>query len=96
MTKTGNFYVRRSTDGGETFENVSRACPNPLSAIIAMRIKVREKVSQLISLCQDVSVYQTNDSRWPDAWGYANNGYTITYGHEKEKIIFEVVDAEGL
>ena len=96
MTKTGSFYVRRSIDGGKTFENVSRACPNPLSAIIAMRNKVREKMSQLISLCQDVSVYQTNDSRWPDAWGYANNGYTIEYGHEKEKIIYEVVDAEDL
>ena len=96
MAKTGNFYVRCSTDGGETFENVSRACPNPLSAMIIMRNKVREKMSQFISLGLDVSVYQTNDSRWPDAWGYANNGYTIEYGHEKEKIIFEVVDAEGL
>ena len=96
MAKTGNFYVRRSTDGGETFENVSRACPNPLSAMTIMRNKVREKMPQLISLGQDVRAYQTNDSRWPDAWGYTNNGYTIEYGHEKEKIIYEVVDAEGL
>ena len=96
MTKTGNFYVRCSTDGGETFENVSRACPNPLSAMIIMRNQVREKMSQFISLGLDVRAYQTNDSRWPDAWGYANNGYTITYGHEKEKIIYEVVDTEDL
>lgn len=96
MTKTGNFYVRRSTDGGETFENVSRACPNPLSAMIIMRNQVRKKMSQFISLGLDVRAYQTNDSRWPDAWGYANNGYTIEYGHEKEKIIYEVVDAKDL
>lgn len=96
MAKTGNFYVRRSTDGGETFENVSYACPNPLSAIIAMRNKVREKVLQLIYSGFDVRVYQTSDSRWPDAWGYANNGYTIEYGHQKEMIIYEVVDAEDL
>lgn len=96
MAKTGNFYVRCSTDGGETFENVSRACPNPLSAMIIMRNQVREKMSQFISLGLDVRAYQTNDSRWPDAWGYTNNGYTIEYGHEKEKIIYEVVDADGL
>ena len=96
MAKTGNFYVRCSTDGGETFENVSRACPNPLSAMIIMRSKVREKVSQLIYSGFDIRAYQTNDSRWPDAWGYANNGYTIEYGPQKEMIIYEVVDAEDL
>lgn len=96
MTKTGNFYVRCSTDGGETFRNLSRACPNPLSAMIIMRNQVREKMSQFISLGLDVRAYQTNDSSWPDAWGYTNNGYTIEYGHEKEKIIYEVVDTECL
>ena len=87
--KESLFYVRCSTDCGETFENVSYACPNPLSAIIAMRSKVREKVSQLIYSGFDVRAYQTNDSRWPDAWGFANNGYTIEYGHQKEMIIYE-------
>lgn len=96
MTKTGNFYVRCSTDGGETFGNVSRACPNPLSAMIIMRSKVRDMASKLIYDNKDFSLCQTNDSRWPDAWGYANNGYTIEYGSEKEKIIYEVVDAEDL
>lgn len=94
--KESLFYVRCSTDGGETFDNVSRACPNPLSAILIMRNKVREKVSQLITAGLDVRAYQTNDSRWPDAWGYANNGYTIEYGSCKEEIIYEVVDAEDL
>ena len=94
--KESMFYVRCSTDGGETFDNVSYACINPLSAILKMRSKVREKVSQLISSGFDIRAYQTNDSRWPDAWGYANNGYTIEYGHEKEVIIYEVVDAEDL
>lgn len=96
MAKTGNFYVRCSTDGGETFENVSRACPNPLSAILIMRNQVRKYVSQLISSGLDVRAYQTNNSRWPDAWGYTNNGYTIEYGSCKEMIIYEVVDAEDL
>ena len=94
--KESLFYVRCSTDCGETFENVSYACPNPLSAILIMRRKVREKVSQLISAGLDVRAYQTSDSRWPDAWGYANNGYTIEYGHEKKKIIYEVVESNGL
>ena len=94
--KESIFYVRCSTDGGETFENVSYACVNPLSAILIMRNKVREKVSQLISAGLDVRAYQTSDSRWPDAWGYANNGYTIEYGPQKEMIIYEVVDAEDL
>ena len=94
--KESMFYVRCSTDGGETFDNVSYACPNPFSAILIMRNKVREKVSQLIYSGFDVRAYQTNDSRWPDAWGYANNGYTIEYGHQNEKIIYEVVDTEDL
>lgn len=94
--KENRFCVRCSTDGGKTFENVSSAYPSPLLAMTTMRSKVREKMSQLISLDQDVRAYKTNDSRWPDAWGYANNGYTIEYGHEKEKIIYEVVDNEGL
>ena len=94
--KESLFYVRCSTDGGKTFDNVSRACPNPFSAILIMRNLVRKYVSQLIYAGLDVRAYQTNDSRWPDAWGYTNNGYTIEYGHEKEKIIFEVVDIEDL
>ena len=94
--KESIFYVRCSTDGGETFENVSYACVNPLSAILIMRKKVQEKVSQLISAGLDVRAYQTSDSRWPDAWGYTNNGYTIEYGHEKKKIIYEVVESNGL
>ena len=94
--KESIFYVRCSTDGGETFDNVSYACTEPLSAILIMRNKVREKVSQLIYSGFDVRAYQTNDSRWPDAWGFANNGYTIEYDHQKEKIIYEVVDAEDL
>ena len=94
--KESMFYVRCSTDGGETFDNVSYVCPDPLSAILIMRNKVREKVSQIISAGLDVRAYQTSDSRWPDAWGYANNGYTIEYGSCKEMIIYEVVDAEDL
>ena len=94
--KESLFYVRCSTDGGETFENVSRACPNPLSAMIIMRSKVRDMASKLINDNKDFSLYQTSDSRWPDAWGYANNGYTIEYGPQKEMIIYEVVDAEDL
>ena len=94
--KESLFYVRCSTDGGKTFENVSYVCTNPLSAILIMRKKVQEKVSQLISAGLDVRAYQTSDSRWPDAWGYTNNGYTIEYGHEKKKIIYEVVDVEDL
>lgn len=94
--KESIFYVRCSTDGGKTFDKVSYVCQDPLSAILIMRNKVREKVSQLIYPGFDVRAYQTNDSRWPDAWGYANNGYTIEYGHEKKKIIYEVVESNGL
>ena len=94
--KESLFYVRCSTDGGETFENVSYACVNPLSAMIIMRSKVRDMASKLINDNKDFSLYQTSDSRWPDAWGFANNGYTIEYGHEKKKIIYEVVDVEDL
>ena len=94
MAKTGNFYVRRSTDGGETFENVSRACPNPLSAILVMRRKVKEMAQQLINDNKDFSLCQTNDSRWSDAWGYANNGYMFTCNCQKT--IFEVVDGDNL
>lgn len=92
--KESVFYVRCSIDGGETFENVSRACPNPLSAILVMRRKVKEMAQQLINDNKDFSLCQTNDSRWSDAWGYANNGYMFTCNCQKT--IFEVVDGDNL
>ena len=62
--------------------------------MLAMRRMVLETVSQLIDDNEDFSLCQTNDSRWPDAWGYANNGYMFTYNCQK--IMFEVVDTEYL
>ena len=87
--RENRFCVRRSTDGGETFERISSHC-DPLSAMLVMREKVKEMAQQLIDVNKDFSLCQTNDSRWSDAWGYANNGYMFTCNCQK--IIFEVLD----
>lgn len=92
--KENRFYVRRSTDGGETFERISYYCSTPLAAILVMRRKVKEMAQRLINDNKDFSLCQTNDSRWSDAWGYANSGYMFTCNCQK--IIFEVVDGDNL
>ena len=86
-------YHLRRTEDGANFQIISRYS-DPLSAICAMRREVKRQAFRFVNELEDFNLYQTSDERWPDAWGYANNGYT--FEHNGRILRYEVVNIKEL
>lgn len=63
----------------------------PLKALCKMEDCAMKELRKMIADTGKVSVVRTSDERYPDAWGYANNG--ILLEHEDHwGVQFQVVE----
>ena len=64
----------------------------PKRAIERMLKEVKATLLECFKTGYEINTYPTSDSRYPDAWGYANNGYCIKSNCRISQ--FEVVEIE--
>lgn len=62
----------------------------PDKAINIMLKAAKATISKCFVEGTEFSAYPTSDVRYPDAWGYANNGYCIKIG--KSTTQYEVIE----
>lgn len=62
----------------------------PDKAIYKMLKLVKATIRKCFVEGTEFSAYPTSDERYPDAWGYANNGYCIKIG--KSTTQYEVIE----
>lgn len=53
----------------------------PCNAIYKMLKLAKATIAECFREGLEFSAYPTSDERYPDAWGYANNGYCIRIGN---------------
>lgn len=77
MKKT-KFQVQRRTNinGYEELQNFGRKL-FPLSALKLMEELAFYDIRAALINCEEVTISRTSDSRYPDSWGYDNNGILI-------------------
>lgn len=89
-------YLLQSTIfPNKNFKELSQTLPIGVSSTPALAISQMWRfaladVRRELKDGAEVSITQTSDSRYPDAWGYANNGLLITSG--SKLIQWEVVE----
>ena len=79
--KKVKYQVQRRTNfnGCEELNVIGRSL-TPLKALMLMEKSAFADVNMAISNYLEVTISRTSDSRYPDAWGMANNGILIKAG----------------
>ena len=78
MNKVKYQVQRRTNFNGREELNVIGRSLTPLKALMLMEKSAFADVNMAISNYLEVTISRTSDSRYPDAWGMANNGILIS------------------
>ena len=79
------YQVTVNIDG---YHEIISTHKTPGKAIEKMLKAAKETIAECFNNGTEFSAFPTSDSRYPDAWGYANNGYCIK--RSKSKTQYEV------
>lgn len=71
------YYVIVNNDGYQETISIHNT---PNKAIDIMLKAAKATIVKCFREGSEFSAYPTSDERYPDAWGYANNGYCIKIG----------------
>lgn len=71
------YKVTVNIDG---YQEVISIHNRPDKAIDKMLKEAKSTIAECFKYGTEFSAYPTSDERYPDAWGYANNGYCIKRG----------------
>ena len=77
MKKTKYQIQRRwNFNGHEELKYYGRTL-TPLKALIRMEELAFEEIETMLSYSLEITIRRTSDSRYPNAWGLANNGILL-------------------
>ena len=91
------YQVTVNIDG---YHEIISTHKTPGKAIDKMLKAAKATIAECFNNGTEFSAFPTSDSRYPDAWGYANNGYCIKRGknitqYEVREIIDTLMEERG-